>query len=184
MGLRPTVGASVERQSSGASPLEWRAQALVVGCNVLPVLLFALAAALASLAAGAVTGGLFWFLGGIFVAFILGYALFYLIIVGALWLQRSWARFAAMSVLLLYILFFAWVGSAKPREASPTPPYLRGHSVEQLPAWVRGTLAASRIINRSLPVINAVAIAHLVLRWRQFSRSAKLDRGLGNVNPG
>jgi hypothetical protein len=124
------------------------------------------------------------FLGGIFVAFVLGYALFYLIIAGALWRHRSWARFAAMSVLLLYLLFFAWVASAKPREASPTPPYLRGHSVEQLPAWVRGTLVASRTINRLLPVMNAVAMAHLVLRWRQFSRSAKPNSRLGKISTG
>jgi hypothetical protein len=96
-----------------------------------------------------------------------------LVIAVALCRRRGWTRFAAISVFLLYLLLHAWAGTVKPREIAPTPAYLKGHSAYTLPAWVTGTAAVLDATSRLLPWLNTVAIAHLVLRWRQFSQSAK-----------
>jgi len=173
MELRPMVGVSIARPSSGALPLEWWLQALVVVCNVLPVLLVAAVVAYVSLMAIVATGLFSLFVGGVVIAFILGYAVFCLITAGALWRRRGWARFTAISVFLLYLPLHAWAGSVNLHQPSPTPAHLRGHSVYTHPAWETRTGRATWAIYRLLPVMNAVAMAHLVLRWRQFSRSAK-----------
>jgi len=175
-------GAGIDRHGSGASPLEWRLQAIAVACNILPVLFVAIVIGIVSIVAAAPTGLFSLFVGGIIDAFILGYAGFCLTTAGALWQRRGWARFAAISVLLLFILLHVWAGSVKPQEVKPTPAYLKGHSSYMLPVWVTHTGRTAWTLYRFLPFINTAAIAHLLLRWRQFLRSAKPNSG--KVNPG
>ena len=159
------------RKRSEVLPPEWRLQALVSVCNAAPVLFVAAVLAYVSLVGGIVTGGILWFVGGVFVALALSYAGFCFVIAAALCQRRAWARFAAISVFLLYLLLHAW-GTVKPLAIAPRPEYLQGQSVHILPAWVTGTGAVLLATSRLLPWLNTIAVAHLVLRWRQFSQSA------------
>jgi hypothetical protein len=161
------------RKTSEVLPPEWRLQALVAVCNAAPVLFVAAVLAYVSLVGGIVTGGILWFVGGVVVALVLSYAGFCFVIAVALCRRRAWARFAAISVFLLYLLLHAWAGTVKTLPIAPRPQYLEGQSAYILPGWVTGTGAVLLATSRLLPWLNTIAVTHLVLRWRQFSQSAK-----------
>lgn len=164
--------AGIQRDPSGALPLEWQLQAIVVVCNVLPVLVVAAVVAYASLAAAAVTGLLSLFVGGVFLIIILGYAGLCVAAAGGLWRRRSWGRLMALSILVLYILLHALPGPARPRPAKAAPANLNGHTTSAPPVEVFGIARGLLGTLSFLPILNAVAIAHLAVRWKQFSQAA------------
>jgi|SRR5215472_15436847 len=168
------VGAGIDRERSGALPLEWRLQAVVVVCNILPVLLIVAVLLSGFFYLGIVIGPVAWYVGGVLVLFVLSYAGLCLMIASALWRRSGRARFAAISVFLLYLLVHAWAGTGKPL-ATRMPRNLKAEPGSPLPTVVVA-------VWRLLPLMDFLAIGHLGLRWRQFSRSAKPNSG--KVNPG
>jgi hypothetical protein len=175
----PMVGDVIHRGSSEALPLEWRLQALVAACNAIPVLILAITTAVISFVGGIVTGGVLWFVGGAFVLLVLGYAIICVLIAIALWLQKRWARYAAFAFFLLYIFIYLWANSVPPREVAPGPTHLRGRSVPYtVPAPLAAAARAMLVIVHLLPIVNAAAMAHLVLRRKEFSQSAKPSQSI------
>jgi len=159
------------------SRLEWQLQALVAAYNVVPVLVAALLSAWIGFVAGSVTGLGSWFLGAIAVAFLLAYVLFCLITAVSLWQQKSRARFAAIFILLLYLCLHYLAASSKPPQVRPPLPWLKADPNFVPPTWfVAYQHALSlllRLSGRPLTYLNITALALLLLRWKQFSRSVR-----------
>ena len=178
------VETAIHRNPSGLFPLEWRLQALVVACNALPVLVLAAGIAYVSLAAAVPTGLFSLFVGGFFDFLVLGYAVLCLIISNALWRRSGRARFAAIAVLVLYLLIYGWASTVKRPEPAPTPAYLKGRKPAfQVPPWVTRAAWAGNSTLHLLPLLNIVAITHLALRWRQFSKSANSRQPIEPARP-
>jgi hypothetical protein len=159
------------------SRLEWQLQALVAGYNVVPVLAVALLIAWIGFVAGPVTGLVTWFLGAIAVAFLLAYVSFCLITAVSLWQRKSRARFAAIFILLLYLCLHYLVASSKPPAAQLALPWLKPDPKFTPPAWFVACQHAVgqllRLSGRPLTYLNIAALALLLLRWKQFSRSVR-----------
>ena len=161
------------------SRLEWQLQALLAGYNAVPVLAVTMLIAWIAFVAGPVTGLLSWFLGAVAVAFLLTYVLFCLITAVFLWQQKSPARFAAISILLLYLCLHYLIASSKSPAAQVALPWLKPDPKFTPPAWfvacqhTVGLLL--RLSGRPLAYLNAAALALLLLRWKQFSTSVRLD---------
>lgn len=165
--------AIVSGQTSGASPLEWQFQALVAVYNAIPTLPLALVFAYIGLVTGVVTGGVGWFLGAIAVFLTFAYLVFCIIIAIALWRHRSWARFAAIAIFVLYLLMHALLKASMPHGVPHSPQSPADHSlpssVVRILTFMRFTLHLLYL----LPFANVVALAHLLVRWKPFSRSAE-----------
>lgn len=157
------------------SRVEWQLQALVAGCNIVPVLAVTLMIAWIAFVAGPVTGLVSWFLGGVVVAFLLAYGLFCLITGLFLWQQKGRARFAAIFILLLYLCLHYLVASYKPPPPRPSLPWLKADPNFVFPAWFVAYQHALglllRLSGRPLAYLNMAALAHLLVRWKQFSLS-------------
>lgn len=160
------------------SRLEWQLQALVAGYNIVPVLAVALLVAWLAFVTGPVTGLVTWFFGAVAVAFLLAYVSFCLLTAVFLWLQKGPARFAAILIFLLYLCLHYLVASPKAPATQLAQPWLKPDpnftSPASFVAFQHGLTLLLRLSGRLLVFINAVALVHLLLRWKQFSRSVRL----------
>jgi len=182
----------IRRQAVEASPLEWRLQAFVAAYNAILILVIALLVGFIGFLGGVVTGGFLLVVGGVIAVFIVGYAAFCVCIAGGFWRRRVWARRAAIPVFLLYVLLCVAISKAPRTPLRPAPSYLNSQPVHHFPAGVEETERFLRTSFALLAWVNAFAIAHLLLRWRQFSHLQRrtvdssllrLDSVLLNYNP-
>jgi len=160
------------------SRLEWRLQSLVAGYNVVPVLAVMLLVEWIAFVAGPVTGLVTWFLGAIAAVFLLAYVALCVITAVSLWQQKNRARFAAVLILVLYLCLYYLAVSVKSPPPRPSLPWLKADPNFVFPAWfvafqhVVGLLL--HLSGRPLAFLNATALAHLLIRWKQLSRSVRL----------
>ncbi len=164
--------AAIHCQALEVSPLEWRMQAFVAAYNAIPMLVIAGLVGFAGIALGVVTGGFLLIVGGLIAVSIIGYAALCLYIASGFWRRRSWARWAAIPVFLLYFLLCVAIWTVPRTPPRAVPSYLNSQPVHRFPAGVEET---TKFLGKSFGVlawVNAFAIAHLVLRWRRFSQTA------------
>ena len=165
--------AIVAIRTRGASPREWQFQALVAAYNAIPALPLAVVFAYLGLVTGVVTGGVGWFLGAVAIAFTFAYFVFCFLVSSALWRHKNWARFAAVVIFLLYLLLH-WAVSSAQHKVLSSPQPLKPPTDHTIPEWAMRIMAFMRFTLHFiylLPFANVVALAHSVVRWKQFSRS-------------
>lgn len=156
----------------GVSWWEWRLQAVVAACNAVPVVLAAMLLAFVGFIALAATGGVSLFLGAVGAVMALGYAWFCVVIARGFWRRKRWPLYAAIPVLLLHIALYVWAVNTPTSTLPRKPAYLYAQPVEDTrPASTKAIAKAIGMGFDLFPWVNAMAVAHLLLRWRRFSQS-------------
>lgn len=169
---------AIAGRTPAASPREWQFQALVAAYNAIPALPLVIIFAYLGFVSGAVTGGVGWFLGAVAIAFVMGYFVFCFLVAAALWRHKNWARFVAAFIFLLFLLLHWGISSAQPR-ILPSAQSLKPPADYTIPVWAARTEAFTRFtlyLAYLVPLANVVALAHSVVRWKQFSRSVAPSR--------
>ena len=165
-------------QSPGAAPWECRLQSLVLFCNALPFLPTGVVMGYAFLVLGVIIGPISWVLGLFLVALILGYAGLCLVTAGGLFRQKRRARVPALIAFLFFLSLYAAGAMSKIHQTPSTPAHVPvTPTVSHLPPWLPVGARDVLVLIRLLPLINLVALAHLLLRWKAFSQSGRPKAG-------